>query len=148
MRQNDRTLQKVASFEKLLIEKMPKIQLESKSAIEHLPISTLFSEIKKNHYSSSEEKACIWTYFYRKLAMPLLPLFILLAIPPYLFVFTRTRRNLLLSSLALFIFIAFFMLIDALSILGENQVISPFLAIWPPFIFLFGYFGKRFLMMR
>ncbi len=106
------------------------------------PISTLFSQKK---YSSLREKAVIRSNLNYKLAMPLLPFLIVLAVFPFCLKFSRNNKVFTILSISLFCFVTFLAFADAFHILAENQVSSPIFIIWAPFIFCFVLFGIKFL---
>ncbi len=84
------------------------------------------------------------TKWHTKLSTPLFPLLTLIAIAPYCLRFSRHISIFFYYAIALFSLIAFLMLIDAATILAENQIASPLLLIWAPIGLLFGVFGIRF----
>jgi len=134
-----------------VFNEMEKPNIHKKSAFvpyENRSIKNLFLKIYTQKYYSDEEKANILTHFYLKLAMSTFSFLILFALPPYLFRFTRKPKTFLITTISLFSFIALFTLIDSAAILGENQVITPLVAICIPFFCLFGFFGINFLKMK
>ena len=112
---------------------------------EFSPISTLYLQFKNKRYSSSKEKALLLSHLNYKLALPLLPFLIVIALLPFCIRFSRTNHIYMISAVSLFCFIAFFILMDAAIILAENQVGNPFIIIWVPFICSFLFFGKNFI---
>ncbi|MBM3198625.1 MAG: hypothetical protein FJZ58_05155 [Chlamydiae bacterium] len=70
--------------------------------------------------------------------MPLMPFLVLLGVIPYCVRYSRTLPLFLIYSLALFGFIVFSTGINALTILGENQVFSPYAALLIPFVLALG----------
>jgi lipopolysaccharide export system permease protein len=93
---------------------------------ERRPLSSLFLEAA----TSSVDRPSIKTHLHHKLALPLLPLLILLGAAPFALSFSRQKRTFLIVSLSLFGFIACLTLFDSLLILGENKVLPPEPAMW------------------
>jgi len=93
---------------------------------------------------ASSNKASVRTHLQYKLALPLLSLLGLLAIAPLTMRFSRDRPTLLIVALSLFGFLALKTLFDSLLILGENQVLPSWVAMWLPLLALFAYSIKRF----
>ena len=108
------------------------------------PISTLFSQYISRRYSSSVEKANTLSQLNYKLAMPLLPILIVLALVPPCSKFSRKNLVFIIFSVALIFFIGFYTVMDGVLILSENRVASAFLLIWTPIISCFTFFGINF----
>lgn len=100
---------------------------------EHRPFSDLYLISLKNG-CPKEELPLAKTHFYFKLFTPFIPLLLLFIITPFCLSFSRRAPIFLLYSLSLFGFIAFFILLDAAIILGENKVLPPLLALSSPFL--------------
>jgi len=150
-RVESRAFEKVESFENFIFTEMSRPNIAKKSSFipyENRSLSRLTNQITHQKYFSDEEKANILTHLHLKLAMPLLSLIILIALPPYLFAFTRKPRTYIISTVALASFVIFFTLIDSAAILGENQVLSPSMAIWIPFLCTSIFFGRIFYQMK
>jgi lipopolysaccharide export system permease protein len=79
-----------------------------------------------------------------KAAVPLMSPLLVIALAPFCLVFTRQRHYFLLYALALFGLFAFYMLLDSLTILSENGVIPPIVAVFAPLTLLTGLFTWRF----
>ncbi|MFA5250245.1 MAG: LptF/LptG family permease [Parachlamydiales bacterium] len=103
---------------------------------EERKISTLLNQFLQKSYSSSKEKAALSAHLNYKLALPLLPLLIAFVLPSSVFRFSRKSYLFVLTALALFLFIGFYTLLDALFILTENGSGSPFFFVWLPFLLL------------
>ena len=94
--------------------------------------------------SSSYERAEIRTQFYYKCVMPLMSLLIVVAIAPICMRYSRTNRPFFIYAIAIFGFVAFYALMDAAIILGENRVMSPALVVLSPFIISSAFFGWKY----
>ena len=79
-----------------------------------------------------------------KAAVPLISPLLVIALAPFCLAFNRHRHYFLLYALALFGLFAFYMLLDSLTILSDNAVISPLVAVFAPLTFLAGLFTWRF----
>lgn len=113
-------------------------------SLEEKSLSHLLLQAWENRYSSKEEKAYLSTSLHVTLVHLLLPFLVLLALFPYLFRFSRYLPSFLLYSLSIFGLVVFLTLLNALAVLGENQILPPFLLIWTPALLAFGFFGFRF----
>jgi lipopolysaccharide export LptBFGC system permease protein LptF len=145
MKRNDQNkLVKIESFKSYAFFQMHIEEKIEKALIPFnaRPISTLLSQKK---YSSLKEKAVILSNLNYKLAMPLLPILIVLSVFPFCLKFSRNNKGFLILSLSLFGLISFLAFMDSFHILAENQVGSPIFIIWLPFLFCFALFGIKFL---
>ena len=128
----------------------PKIRIKtiknrlSSSLFESHSLSLLFRNYCKKNFSSPHEKACLLSHLNFKLAIPLLPYLILLALTPFCLRFSRNLKVFYIIVYSLFAFSFFYTLMEAAIILGENQVIYPFYAIWTPFLLSFIFFAPIF----
>ncbi len=124
----------------------PEIPLSEETApktfvpFESRPLSTLFREAL---YASSDI-ASVRTHLHYKLAIPWLAPLLLLLIAPIATRFSRKQPVFLISALSLFSFLSLKILFDSLLILGENQVIAPWAAMWTPLILLSFYAIQKF----
>jgi lipopolysaccharide export system permease protein len=108
------------------------------------PLSTLYSQYLSNRFSSSKEKAHLFSQLNYKISMPLLPFVIVFALVPICMRFSKTGRIYAITSFSLFGFIGFYSLMDAAVILSENQVGSPLYIIWTPFLLTAIFFIYKF----
>lgn len=138
------TLEKTASYDTYLFYDLP---LEEKELLqrfipyEYRPLTTLLREAPLVKGPAS-------AHLHHRMALPLLPFIILLAIPPFVLRFSRIRYTLLVTTLFIFLFIALKTLFDGLLILAENQVLPAALLIWAPFGLLFTFAIKPFLRLE
>lgn len=101
---------------------------------EHYSISSLTRTLYKKESSSKIEKAHLLTQLHYKLSMPLFSFLISLGLIPYILIFSRNFRFLILTLCALFGYVVFFTMMDATVILGENNVFSPVYCLWSPIL--------------
>lgn len=87
--------------------------------------------------SKGAEKQKSAAHLHYKLALPLVPFLMLLSIAPFAFRFSRGASAFLFASCCFFAYVGLRTLLDALLILAENQVFSPFIAIWGPLALCF-----------
>lgn len=101
--------------------------------LENLSISSLVKMLHKKESLSPSEKSEISTQLYFKSCMPLLSLLVVFAVAPFCVRYSRMQPIFLIYAIALFGFIAFFTLMDAAVILGQNMAVTPAWAIFTPF---------------
>ena len=138
--------ERVESFEKYPFDLFSKGLLENYKtpiSLENQKISTLFKDLVKKRLSPYEYPIAL-SYFLLKITMPLLSLLVVLAVAPFCISHRRCFPVFLTYALALFVFIAFFTLLDAAVILSENETISAFYAILFPFCICFSLFTYRY----
>lgn len=82
-----------------------------------------------------------------KCALPLLSPLVILCMAPYCTRFKRHSSSFFLYTVGIFGFIAFFVLLNAASILGQSQVISPFAATLVPLGLAYGLFTWKFVRL-
>jgi lipopolysaccharide export system permease protein len=111
---------------------------------ENRSLSALYRLYFRKDSTSSYDGAQILTHFNFKLAMPLLSLLVVVACAPFCVRYSRKTSVFFIYALALFGFLAFFTLMDAAVILGENHVTSPLIAIFAPFALCSGAFIWKF----
>jgi lipopolysaccharide export LptBFGC system permease protein LptF len=129
-------LEKTESFEEIVLKDLPFLSdapFKAFIPFENRPLSSLFNQAMTKHVQGPS----IQSHLHFKLLMPLLPMLILLAISPFAIPYSRKRRNFLLTALSLFALITFTTLLESLLILGENQVLPPYLALWTPVALFF-----------
>jgi lipopolysaccharide export LptBFGC system permease protein LptF len=117
--------------------------LERFVPFENRPLFTLLRQAA----ALTADRQSIFCHLHYKIAVPLLPFFILIAISPIAMRFTRTRPTFLIVAVSLLTFVALMTIIDGMLILGENQVIPSYLAIWGPIALLFAISVPRFAKM-
>jgi len=108
---------------------------------ESRPLSSLIAQSKKN----TSERKSIACHLHYKLATPLFPFLILLILGPIAIQFNRTKPLFLIAALGIFGFVGIVTILDGMLILGENQVLPGYLAIWTPIALLFSLASFRFV---
>ena len=140
IRNKEGFLEKVESHEKHFFPllKWDSSQLNQKqAAIKHQKISSLALLTLKNEKNSFHFQGEIKTQFLYKLAMPLLSFILLFGVIPFCVRYSRTPPLFMIYGISIFCFVVFFILMNAMIIIGENQVIPPYAAILSPFFFCF-----------
>lgn len=107
---------------------------------ENRALSELFA-LKK--HLGNHEPARITTALVYKCLFPLFSLLIVSAVPLLGFRHDRRLRQFFAYALSLFAFIALVAFLDACVILGESEILSPYLGILLPFALLFALFGRK-----
>ena len=113
--------------------------------IENRSISDLYHLLQTKTTFSISNKAAIKTHLYYKLFIPWMSFLVVIGAVPFCIHSRRYLKVFLIFSLTIFGYLAFYMILDSSIILGENRVISPFLAIYPFPILFFIFFGRKFL---
>lgn len=143
-------LEKIDSYDNYPFHRL-KLDFDLKNYIGKPMESRSITELVKLQRSPKlfwkEKKDAIRVNLYSKLLLPWLSLFVIIGIAPFAVRFSRNLSAFLLFSLAIFGYIAFFMIIEATTILGESHIVDPFAATFTvPFLFLL-YFGRKFLKL-
>jgi lipopolysaccharide export system permease protein len=112
--------------------------------IENRKWSALFRMLLKKTTTTAYEYPQVLTHFLFKTAMPFLSLLVIAAGAPFCLHHSRNLPIFFIYAIALFGFVAFFALMDATVILGENLVVSPYLAILLPFALCWAAFGYNY----
>jgi lipopolysaccharide export system permease protein len=99
---------------------------------ENLSLSDLWEQMPLYQRAMTDRDAEIHTYFYLKLAFPLLCFFTIIGPAPFCLRFGRHLPVFLIYTLSLFGFVAFLMMMDSVAILGQHHVVSPFWAVFAP----------------
>jgi lipopolysaccharide export system permease protein len=140
---------KEKSYEKIYLDDLSfnkKIKKKMSVPLENRSISDLFISRINKRYSSEKEKVALITYLNYNLAMPLLPILIVLALSPFCIRFSRKKISIFfICSLSLISFVFFYTTMDAMVILGENRVFFGGFITWLPMILCFIIFGRRFV---
>lgn len=109
------------------------VALERIVPFENRPLSTLLTQAT----NLTADRQRIFSHLHYKIALPLFPLFIILGISPIAMRFTRSRSTFLIVGASLILTFGFMMFLDGMLILGENQVIPGYFAIWTPIALVF-----------
>lgn len=106
-------------------------------------ISALF-RLLKNPATTPYQSSKITTTLTLKLVVPLLPLMIALALPPFCLYTARGRSPFLLYALGVTVFLTLYMCLDALALISEQGMVSPQIMITLPIVVLSAVFAYRF----
>lgn len=140
-------LGQIAVAESFDCRPMPDLPLEAAQAqqrfipVENRPLAMLLLQ----SFSKCADVEMVRAHLHYKLAMPLMPILIALALPPVLLRFSRQSAAFLIAACSLFALIAFLTILDGMLILAENHVLSSVLAIWTPWILCLSVALRRFL---
>ncbi len=93
---------------------------------------------------SVKNKNALITVMTYKLSMPLLPLLLLPALAPFCLRFSRVPKTFFIYLFSIAGLLSFYSCTDAFYILSENRILSPFVALWIPFIVYFFHPIKKF----
>jgi lipopolysaccharide export system permease protein len=147
-RNNNGTLVVEKSFTEKTFSDMhfnQKTLMETVTSPDELPLSELRTRLPNHKNTNSEKEARVLTAFHYKLAMPWLCLLAVIGPAPFCVRFSRMLLPIFfIYACSIFGLVAFYLIVDSSLVLGERQVLSPFVAIWTPFAFFFGLFGWRF----
>jgi lipopolysaccharide export system permease protein len=141
-------LEKTESYERCLL---PDLKWNLKMAddgiipFESLSIKALWKELGKKSAATQYETPKILSQFFFKLAIPFLSVLALLPIIPWCITFSRDLNTFIIYAGGLFGLLAFYMLLDAVVILGEHNVVHPSIAILSPFVICGLIFSRSFL---
>jgi len=111
---------------------------------ENRSIRELLTLYRNDPLLSSYEKNEVLSQLLFKCTIPLLSILVILAASPFCLTNERNLTQFRIYGLALFGFVSFIALMDAMVILGENNTLSPFLVILSPFILFFGLSSWKF----
>jgi len=117
--------------------RIPQERLSPKqTAARYQKISSLYSSLRETASSSVNfhREGEIKTYFTYKCLMPLLSFLVLFSVIPFCISNARTFSPFIIYSLALFGFVVFATLMNAFTILAENQICSPYFILVTPFL--------------
>ncbi len=107
-------------------------------------ISQLWEQISFYRDELTDKEAQILTNLVYKLFVPLVCFFVVLGVAPYCMVFTRHLRVFFIYSMALFSLLAFFTVLQAAVVLGENQVLYPVTVVLLPIGLFSALIGVKF----
>lgn len=116
---------------------------------DQLPLSSLLLNAPSSKVAEESEKAArSLTELYRKLSLPWLALLAVIGPATFCLKFTRQLPIFFIFAGNIFGMVAIYLLINALSVLGERQVLSPFTAVIIPMAFFISVFLYRFVQIR
>ncbi len=141
-------LEKTDSYEHCLLPDLKwdaKILENGLVPFENLSLKALWKQLMQKTAATQYEIPQILTQFLFKLQAPLLSFLVVLAVIPWCIVFSRSLNAFIIYAASLFGLLAFYMLLDAMVILGEHNVIAPIIAISLPFVICGLIFSRNFL---
>jgi lipopolysaccharide export system permease protein len=144
----DGTFEKVESFESHSFpsfHRKKEAQDKGGISIENRKPSELFYLLTHKKATTAFEYPQILAFFLHKCLTPLLSFLVVIAVAPFCFQYSRSLPQFFIYTLSLFLFIAYTAFIDAALILGETQVLSPYIVLLLPFTLTFLGFGFRFI---
>lgn len=113
--------------------------------IENRALSELYALLAQKKTTTSYARKEILAQMTYKGLIPLSSLFVVIAVGPFCIGYSRKLPIFFIYAAALFGFISFFTLMDGAVILGENQVFSPFWAVFIPFVLCVAPFAWKFV---
>ncbi len=119
--------------------------LKSIFSVRTYSITSLLRYLHNPSMLLNVDSAELLTLFNYKLVVPLLPIFILIALAPICTSFSRNVPTFIIYMGAIIGLLTFFTSMDACYILSENKLIYPQIAMWLPFLLFFCYPTKRFI---
>lgn len=145
-RNPDGNFEKVASFDHYRFAKFkwqPDPTGKGYTPLENRRLSELFRLLFQKTKMTAYEYPQALTHFLFKSVMPFLSLLVVIAAAPFCLRYSRHLPVFFTYAFALFGFIAFFAMMDAAVILGENLVLSPYLAILAPIFLCWAIFSFK-----
>jgi lipopolysaccharide export system permease protein len=109
-----------------------------------LSFNELWAQLPTSSDNPGEKESQILTNFYRKLIIPWLCLLAILAPAPFCVTHSRNFPLFLIYVCGLFGMLAFYLFLDAGSVMAKRQVLPPFGILAVPFLGISGWFGWRF----
>ncbi|MGH7889468.1 MAG: LptF/LptG family permease [Thermodesulfobacteriota bacterium] len=140
-------LEKTESYPKVLLTDLkwhPRMARKGLVPFDQRSLSELY-RMKYNTKANPYEAPKIGTALAFKLAIPLISPLLVIALAPHCLVYSRQRHLFLIYALGLFGLFAFYMLLDSLTILSDNGVITPTLAVFVPLALFASFFSWRWL---
>lgn len=109
---------------------------------ENQSISNLW---RNTHGSASDKVAKQRTMLHHKLVTPWLSFLVVIGVAPFCLLFSRQHPTFYLYAFSLFGLVALYLVMNAMQILGKNQVLNPFWAIWTAPALIGLIFGSHYL---
>jgi lipopolysaccharide export system permease protein len=150
-RNREGNFEKVESFDQYRFAKFrwqPDPTGKGYTPLENRALSELLRMLIQKTKTTAYEYPQVLTHFLFKVAMPFVSLLVVVAGAPFCLRHARNLPIFFTYAIALFCFIAFFALMDAVVILGENLVISPYLAILAPITVCWVAFGFKYRQFK
>lgn len=124
----------------------PKRLLETITPAEELSISELAKKMQKE--ISSEKEARVETAFWRKILLPWLALFAVIAPAPYAVHFTRHLNTFAIYALSLFALVFCYIALNAATTLSDRQVLTPQVALFVPFFIVVSWLSISWIRLK
>ena len=106
--------------------------LNKVAPFEFRPISTLLAQA---FITDTSEKRIIFSHLFYKLLVPRMPFLVIFAVSPPTLSYSRNFPYFLVVAYSIFGFVSLKVVLDGMLILGENQVLPSYLAIFAPILF-------------
>lgn len=90
----------------------------------------------------------VFSHLYYKLMSPLIPLIILIALSPIIIQYHRSRPTFLITAVSIFCLLGLKSILDGMLILGENQVLPSYIAIFAPIVLIYAITLPKFVRMQ
>jgi lipopolysaccharide export system permease protein len=146
-RGSDGNFEKVASFDHYRFDQF-RWQADPTgkgyTPLENRKLSELWRTLTNRSKTTAYEYPRVLTQFLFKAAIPFLALLVIMAGSPFCLRHSRNLPIFFIYAISLFGFVAFFAMMDAAVILGENRVVSPYTAILLPFALAWAVFGLKY----
>ena len=140
-RNKEGVMEKVESYELCRLSQLhwqANLPRKGMIPIENRKVSHLYKLLFVSDSTTKFQAKEILTELCFKCIMPFLSFLVVLGCTPFCVVYSRSSPVFFIYSMALFSFIAFFTLMDAVVILGKNNTFPPVAAILPPFLCCMG----------
>lgn len=111
---------------------------------EKRPLSTLFLQA----IGRGANARIVFSHLYYKLISPLIPFVILIALSPVIIQYHRARPTFLITAISIFCLLGLKSILDGMLILGENQVLPSYIAIFAPMVLIYSLTLPAFVRMR
>lgn len=116
---------------------------ETLSPPDELSISQLWDKMDSADTNASEKNSEMMTAFYHKMIFPWFTVLALLGPAPFCMRYSRSFPVFFVFALSIFALVAFYLIMDATSVLGKRQLIAPILAVGAPFLLTWGWVGYK-----
>lgn len=111
--------------------------------LENRSITTLCKQSMSKTICLKEKNELLSNLNY-KLAMPLIPILIIICVFPYLITFSKTISIFYICAFSIFGFVIFHTVMDSALIIAENSLLPPYFIIWSPVFITSIISGKKF----
>lgn len=129
------------SFKDILFNKRK--LYETLSPPDELSLTQLWDKMDSAEANASEKKSEIMTAFYRKMVFPWFALLALIGPAPFCMRYSRSFPAFFTIAISIFALVAFYLIMDATSVLGKRQLIAPIIAVGAPFLLTWGWVGYK-----